>query len=132
VGTSHEDPRLSRLTEICLGLPEATRELSLPHATFRVRKKTFAYYLDNHRGDEGIVGLACKAPAGENTALAADDPDHFYIPAYVGPRGWLGFRLDTGDVDWDEVEGLVTRSYLLTAPKRLGALLAPDRRIGGR
>jgi predicted DNA-binding protein (MmcQ/YjbR family) len=118
-----EDPRLVQLSEICLGLPEASRELSPPHATFRVRKKTFAYYLDNHRGDEGIVGLACKAPAGENEALTAEDPARIYIPAYVGPRGWLGFRLDTPDVDWDRVEDLVVRSYLLTAPRRLGALL---------
>ena len=106
-----------------MGLPEAARELSPPLATFRVRKKTFAYYLENHRGDEGIVGLACKAPAGENEALAAEDPARFYIPAYMGPRGWSGFRLDTADVDWDRVEDLVVRSYLLTAPKRLGALL---------
>ena len=120
-----EDPRLARLSEICLGLPEAERELSPPHATFRVRKKTFAYYLDNHRGDEGIVGLACKAPPGENESLAAADSERFYIPAYVGPRGWVGFRLDTESVDWDEAEGLVVRSYQLTAPKRLASRLHP-------
>ena len=82
-----EDPRLERLSEICLGLPEAERTLSLPHAGFRVRRKTFAYYLDDHRGDEGIVGLACKAPPGDNTARAQEEPERFYIPAYVGPRG---------------------------------------------
>ena len=118
-----EDPRLVRLSQICLGLPEAERELSPPHATFRVRKKTFTYYLDNHRGDEGIVGLACKAPPGENTARAAEEPERFYVPAYVGPRGWIGLRLDTVDVDWDEVESLVVRAYLMTAPKRLAAQL---------
>lgn len=118
-----EDPRLARLTEICLGLPEAERRLSLPHATFRVRKKTFAYYLDNHRGDEGIVGVACKAPPGENPARAEEEPDRFYVPAYVGPRGWIGFRLDTADVDWDEAEGLVVRAYLMTAQKRLAGEL---------
>lgn len=37
-----EDPRLTRLSAICLGLPEASRELSGSHATFRVRGKTFA------------------------------------------------------------------------------------------
>lgn len=118
-----EDPRLARLSEICLGLPEAERTLSPPHATFRVRKKTFAYFLDNHRGDEGIVGLACKAPPGENTARAEQEPDRFYVPAYVGSRGWIGFRLDTPRIDWDEAEGLVVRSYQLTAPKRLVASL---------
>ena len=42
----------------------AMRELSPPQATFRVRNETFANYLDNNRGDEGIVGLACEAPLG--------------------------------------------------------------------
>ena len=121
-----EDPRLARLSEICLGLPEAERELSPPHATFRVRKKTFAYYLDNHRGDEGSVGVACKATPGENTARAAAEPERFYVPAYVGSRGWIGFRPDTADVDWDEAEALVVRAYLMTAPKRLAAELASD------
>lgn len=114
-----EDRLLARLTEICLGLPEATRELHGQHAGFRVRGKTFAYYLDDHRGDEGIVGLVCKVPAGENEALIEANPDRFYLPAYVGPRGWIGLRLDTEKVDWGEVAELATDSYLLTAPKRL-------------
>ena len=118
-----DDPRLARLSEVCLALPEAARGDSPPHATFRVRKKTFAYFLDNHRGDEDIVGVACKAHLGENEALVERDPDRFYIPAYVGPRGWVGIRLDVSDVDWDEVEDLVTGSYLMTAPKRLAALV---------
>ena len=80
-----EDPRLARLTELCTALPEVTRDYNGQHATFRVRRRTFAYYLDDHHGD-GIVALACK-PAWENDALVAADPDRFYKPAYIGPRG---------------------------------------------
>jgi hypothetical protein len=116
-----EDPRLARLAEICEGLPDATREDSGRHAAFRIRKRTFAYFLDDHRGDEGIVGLVCKAAAGWSEALVESDPDRFYRPAYLHHRGWIGLRLDTGDVDWDEVAEFVTESYLLTAPKRLAA-----------
>ena len=116
-----DDPRLARLTEICLALPEATRDDSGRHAGFRVRGRTFAYYLDDHRGDEGIVGLVCKAHVGENEALIASDPERFYMPAYLGPKGWLGFRLDTDHVDWEEARELVTESYALVAPKRLAA-----------
>jgi hypothetical protein len=118
-----EDARLARLSEICLGLAEATRERTGRHAPFRVRNKTFAYYLDDHHGD-GVVGLACKAAPGENEALVAADPERFYVPAYVGPKGWIGLRLDRDYTDWDEVAGLVVASYLLTAPKRLGATVA--------
>ena len=42
-----------------------------------------------------------------------------YVPAYLGPKGWLGLRLDTRRVDWEEVAGRVTESYALVAPKRL-------------
>jgi hypothetical protein len=117
---SAEDPRLRRLAAICLALPEATREDSGRHATFRIRKRAFAYWLDDHHGD-GIVGVVCKARWGEADALIAADPDRFYRPAYVGPRGWVGLRLDLGDIDWIEVTDLVTESYLSMAPKTLTA-----------
>ena len=116
-----EDVRLVRVTGICLSLPEATREYSGQHAGFLVRKKHFAYYLDDHHGD-GIVGINCKVLPGDNTRLIAADPDKYYMPAYVGARGWVGYRLDCGEIDWDEVCELLTHSYLLTAPKGLAAL----------
>jgi predicted DNA-binding protein (MmcQ/YjbR family) len=113
-----EDERLKRLTTVCLRLPGTTRKMTGDHVTFYVRKKVFAYFLDNHHGD-GIVGLVCKVLPGDNTALIASNPGKFYMPAYVGPRGWVGLRLDRARVDWEEVEELVTHSYQLIAPKRL-------------
>lgn len=115
---SAEDRRLTRLSKICLALPEATREDSGSHAAFLVRKKTFAYFLNDHHGD-GIVSVACKALPGENGALVAAQPGRFYLPAYVGPRGWVALRLDAGEIDWQEVRELATGSYRLIAPKRL-------------
>jgi hypothetical protein len=117
-----EEPRLTRLTKICLALPEATCECMNSHAGFYVRKKTFAYFLNDHHGD-GIVSVACKALPGENTALAAAQPDRFYLPAYIGPKGWVALRLDIGKVDWEEVAELVAASYRQIAPKRLVGLL---------
>ena len=117
-----KNPRLARLTKLCLALPEATVELHGSHATFRVRKKVFCYFLDNHHGD-GIVAVTCKAGPGDNTVLAAAQPDRFYLPAYIGPRGWVALRLDIGEVDWDEVNELLVGSYRLTAPRRLGAMV---------
>jgi phosphoribosylglycinamide formyltransferase-1 len=118
-----EDRRLTRLSRICLRLPEAERTDSPPHAAFRVRGRTFAYYLDDHQGD-GILGLTCKAPAGANEALAAADPERFYLPAYLAHRGWLGLRLDRGRIDWVEVADLVAESYVLVAPKSLARLVS--------
>jgi predicted DNA-binding protein (MmcQ/YjbR family) len=101
-------------------MPEATRELMGRHAGFYIRKKTFAYFLDDHHGD-GIVGVTCKVLPGDNKALVGSDAARFYMPAYVASKGWVGLRLDVGEVDWAEVKELVMHSYLLVAPKRLAA-----------
>jgi len=116
-----EDSRLLRLTAICLRFPEVIREYNGDHAAFRVRKKTFAYFLNNHHGDR-IVAVTCKVLPGGNAALAKAQPARFYIPSYVGPRGWVALRLDVGEIDWDEVSRLVGGSYQLVAPRRLANL----------
>jgi phosphoribosylglycinamide formyltransferase-1 len=113
-----EDKRLTRLTEIALALPEAQRQIYGSHAQFLVRKKTFAYFLDNHQGD-GIVAVTCKVLPGENKALAEAQPKRFYLPAYIASRGWIALRMDRGKIDWAEVKELLRCSYEMTAPKRL-------------
>jgi predicted DNA-binding protein (MmcQ/YjbR family) len=115
-----EDWRLTKVTSFCLSMLEATRELMGRHAGFHIRKKTFAYFLDDHHGD-GIVAVICKVLPGDNKALVASDPARFYMPAYVASKGWVGLHLDKGEVDWEEVKELVMHSYLLVAPKRLAA-----------
>lgn len=123
--SSSEDNRLRRLTTIALGFPEAKSELHGSHATFLVRKKPFAYFLDNHHGD-GIVGFTCKVLPGENNALIAAQPDRFYPPAYLASRGWVALRLDRGKIDWEEVHDLLLASYALIAPKKLAEQAMSD------
>ena len=110
--------KLDKVSAICLALPDASSTRSREHVTYCVRKKVFAYYLDDHHGD-GIVSICVKSELGENLDRVRRDPDHYYRPAYIGPRGWFGLRLDRGRVDWKEVRSIVRRSYLLTAPKTL-------------
>ena len=107
--------RRARLTEIVLALPGATVE-GQQHLSLAYKGKKFGYYLDDHHGD-GIVGLSCKAEPGVNRALVDAEPDRFFIPSYVGPKGWLGLRLDLADIDWDEVEAFVQDAYRLCAPR---------------
>jgi predicted DNA-binding protein (MmcQ/YjbR family) len=129
-------PGLGELTRICLALPEAERRIRADHADFRVRGRVFAYYLNNHHGD-GIVSVCCKAALGENVDRASRDPQRFYLPAYIGSRGWFGLRLDRDAVDWLEVQNIVELSYSHAAPKTLAKALdanrgAPKRRGGRR
>jgi predicted DNA-binding protein (MmcQ/YjbR family) len=115
----------ARLATLCERLPETEQRPGGEggrHVAYRVRNKNFAYFTDDHHGD-GRLGFHCKAPPGEQQALVAAEPVRFFVPPYLGPRGWVGLWLDTGDVDWDEVADLLTEAYRLTAPKRLVAEL---------
>jgi hypothetical protein len=64
----------------------------------------------------------CKAPRGVQEMLVGSDPEHFFVPPYVGQHGWIGLWLDA-DLDWEHVAALVEDSYRMTAPKRLIRLL---------
>lgn len=107
-----------RLRMICLALPESSEKEAWEHPTYRVRDKIFAM---EAMGD-GRISLWCKAPEGIQTVLVGADPERFFVPPYVGHKGWIGVRLDDGP-DWDEVARLVRRSYRMTAPKRLATLV---------
>ena len=95
------------------------------HLGASIRNKRFARYLDGHHGDN-CVAITCKAPAGVNEAVVASDPERFFLPSYTGPKGWLGIRLDTDDVDRDHIELSLVEAYRMTAPKSLAAQLDPD------
>ncbi len=107
-----------RLRAICLDLPEAVEKEAWGDPTFRIRDKIFAM---EKRGD-GRVSVWCKAPPGSQEVLIGADPELFFVPPYVGHKGWVGMRLDR-EPDWDEVAWVVARSYRMIAPKRLAALI---------
>jgi hypothetical protein len=109
---------LERVRELCLALPETTERLSHGRPAFFVRgKKTFVMYLDNHH-DDGRLALWCAAPDGMQHALVDADPERYFVPPYVGHRGWLGVRLDR-DLPWEQIAGAIDDAYLTVAPKRL-------------
>ena len=114
-----------RLSRIAARLPEADARPGGEHGrhlAFVVRNKTFAYFTDDHHGD-GHLSLICRAPMGEQAALIASQPERFFIPPYLGHRGWVGMWLDVPGLDWVEAEELVIEAYRLAAPKRLAASL---------
>jgi hypothetical protein len=124
---AHPDTARDPLEELrirCLALPETTERQSHGEPAWFVRgKKTYAMYADHHHDDR--LAFWCAAPPGAQEALVATDPGRFFVPPYVGGRGWLGVWLDV-DVDWDELGELVTDAYRTIAPRSLVALL-PER-----
>src|SRR5258708_5034900 len=111
---------LDRVRTLCLELPEATERLSHGEPTWFVRK-VFVSFAGRHHDDR--VACWCAATAEERDALVAEDPDRFFVPPYVGGRGWLGVYLDVPGVDWVELREIVREAYRLGAPHRLAALL---------
>ena len=115
--------RRKRLIEICETLPEIAHEsVGDGHIAFRIRKKIFGYYLFDHHGD-GMIGFCCKSSLSEQRRLIRSDAETFFVPAYLGARGWVGIRLDLDDVDWETVSELARRAFQATAPRKLAALI---------
>ncbi|HEU5476861.1 MAG TPA: MmcQ/YjbR family DNA-binding protein [Gaiellaceae bacterium] len=109
---------LETVRGICLALPEASERPSHGEPTFFVGgKRSFATVWDSHHGD-GRFALLCAAPAGMQAALVEADPERFFVPPYVGHRGWIGVRLDRG-FDRDEIAGIVEDAYAEVAPTKL-------------
>ena len=109
---------LGRVRELCLSLPETSERLSHGAPTFFVRgKRSFLTVLTDHHGD-GRFAIWCAAPEGMQRMLVEADPERFFVPPYVGHRGWLGFRLDRA-LDWDELAGIVEDAYAEVAPPKL-------------
>jgi predicted DNA-binding protein (MmcQ/YjbR family) len=107
--------------EVCLWFPETAEVISHGSPDFRVRGKTFATYVVNHHGD-GRIALWLNAPAGAQELYVKAEPKHFFVPPYVGPRGWLGVHLDKG-ISWKRVAKLVREAYEKVAPAALAASL---------
>jgi predicted DNA-binding protein (MmcQ/YjbR family) len=106
---------IGRVRALCLALPQTFELETWDHPTFRVgggRGKIFCIAAT----DGSSVNL--KADPIEREALLAQG-EPFFVPPYVGVRGWVGIRLDDPRTDWEEVAELIATSYCLIAPKRL-------------
>lgn len=119
---------MERLRGICLALPETTERLSHGEPTFFVRdKKVFVTFSHHHHDDR--LGFWCHAPAGAQQALVESDPQRFFVPPYVGGRGWIGVYLDvqTEEAGWAEIAELVEDAYRMVAPRGLLVRLDTER-----
>ena len=116
---------LERVRAICLSLPEATEKEAWGAPTFRVRDKLFCHFRENHHGDKRLA-IWCKAPLGDQQILVETDPDLFFVPPYVGPKGWIGVRLE--QPDWQLVEELLIEGYRMNASQRQIAQLEAEGR----
>jgi hypothetical protein len=108
--------QLAKVRELVGSLEGATETLSHGHPTFWVKKKCFAYFLDNHH-DDGRLALWCMAPPGAQAMLVDSNSDHYFVPPYVGHMGWVGVRLDL-DNEWAQIASILEGAYEARKAKR--------------
>ena len=113
-----DDPVLARVRELATALPDTGEKVSHGRPAF-FTKKVFAYYGGSLKQDGDWVqhpqAIVVLPDPADRQALVEEE--RVWIPAYLGPSGWIGVDLDD-DSDWTEVAELLDASYRLTAPKR--------------
>jgi hypothetical protein len=108
---------LDLVRSTCLALPDTSERPSHGAPAWFVKgRRCFAMYLDDHHGD-GRLAIWCAAPEGMQEALVGGDPERYFVPPYVGHRGWVGVRLDRG-LDDDAIAGALEDAYDIVAAKR--------------
>ncbi len=116
---------IERVRALCLALPETFERETWDHPTFRVgsgRGKIFCT-----AAPDGSTMTVKADPDELDVLLAQGDP--FYVPPYVGGKGWVGVRLDPRLTDWEQIAELVATSYCLVAPRRLAAMVTSPPRL---
>jgi predicted DNA-binding protein (MmcQ/YjbR family) len=113
------NPAMKRLRTLCLALPETFEKEAWGECTFRVTGGSMFAMTDNNHHGSGYTAVWVKAPPIVQEILVNSDPKRFFVPPYMGRKGWVGVRLDNKP-DWDEVGGILKDGYLMSAPKRLG------------
>ncbi len=112
---------LDRVRALCLAYPETEERISHGEPTWFVKGKVFVMFANNHHND-GRIAIWCAAAPGAQDALTTSDATHYFVPPYVGYRGWLGVRVDL-DLPLADLEDVIEEAYRAVAPKRLLTLL---------
>lgn len=101
---------------MCLALRETNERESHGRPAFFIRdRRPFVMYMDHHH-DDGRLALWCASSSDVQRMLATSRPEQFFVPPYVGHRGWIGVRLDR-DLSWDEIEGVIADAHRVVAAK---------------
>jgi len=117
-----DDMGLAEVRDIALAFPEAFEKISWGRPVF-CAPKIFVMYGGSTKGDKKgeyiqyPYSILIKVDDSDRKAL--DQDARFFLPAYMGPSGWLGLDFTAAKVDWDEVAELIDSSFRMVAAKKL-------------
>lgn len=107
---------------LCLAFPDTEVVESHGSPNFKVAGKTYATFTVNHHGD-GRVALNVASPAGAQQLYTEMEPEFYFVPPYVGHKGWLGIELNNG-IPWSSVIKRTAEAWEHVAPAALAKTLA--------
>ena len=111
---------LTRLRALCLALPEAREVEAWGAPTFRAKTMFASYVAAESAYGGGRAAVWVKTLEASQDFLVGADPERFFVPPYVGIRGWTGVYLDDL-ANWDELADLLWDAWRMSAPKKLVA-----------
>jgi hypothetical protein len=115
VSTPRLERAMTRIRPVALALPGVVERVSHGSPTFFTAEgrkgRTFASVHDEREWYEGRLCLWAACSKELQEALVSGGPERFFVPPYVGHRGWIGLRLDLEEVDWDEVAGVIEDAH---------------------
>ena len=117
------DPLIAKLREVCLKMPEVFEKEAWGECTFRVAGGSMFAMTDNNHHGSGHLAVWVKAPEMVQEILVNSDPKRFFIPPYMGKKGWVGMRID-GKIKWDQAAAILKDGYLLSMPAKSKARTA--------
>ena len=120
---SSDAAAIKKFRALCMAFPEANERLSHGEPTWFAGKGNVFAMLDNHHHDGEHLAVWLPQTPDAQLTLIELNPERFFKPPYVGPRGWVGVVLDRKP-DWKELASLVRDSYLLVATAKLRKALA--------
>jgi hypothetical protein len=112
------DALLERVRHVCFDFAGTEEKLSHGSPFFNVRGKGYLIFAGRRYGD-GSVTVWCKSTADAQQRLVAREPDLYFVPPYMGVKGWVGVRLDRPRSDFDALAILVEEAWSTVVPKKL-------------
>jgi len=95
------DAAVTKVRAACMALSDVTEKASHGAPCWFIGGKQFAAFADHHH-DDGRLALWLCAPDGMQQILVENEPECYFVPPYVGSRGWVGVRLDRS-LPWSQV-----------------------------